>query len=403
MRKKITLSSCFSNLIHQPRTNSGYALYTRVANSDQNDEYNDYVRKAEQDSEYISKSQKNYNSPENIRRIFLTGKGVAVHYYVDPIISGSSCGKCAKYSTMYLDTEESNLLQVAEKIAYYDMNYSQYVMSKAIDKNAKEPIRYDIDGTFNFASHPYTLNNIEEIYFDWTILLSNEILPLVANIFGVQSQIQLAQKMLSGTQSSYMECNQLVNLFTQASMGGSKNIEKRFPRLRTIAMISNLAYLDESIAMNKQLSPSDINNKTWLDMYKEQLLNAGNCLIMESKIRKSVTSDFIIKTSTYKFDSEVFEPRIKKYKAELEDLIRQAKYGSKTEEKFDDNIEVSEELSELEQKLVALGNKADKLDVLTLQYVYNYGTANNSDWKDILRGFSKNTRVKYANALGITM
>jgi len=405
MRQKITLSNCFANAMHQPRTNSGYALYTRVANSDQNDEYEEYVRKAEQDSEYISKSQKTYNSPENIRRIFLTGKGVTIHYYVDPIVNGDSCSKCAKQVSLNLDGEASNLLQVAEKIANYETSYSQYLMSKAIDKNAKEPTQYSIEGSFNFAAHPYTLNNIEEIYFDWTILLSTDILPLVASMFGVQSTTQFANFMLNSSGSSYKECPQLIELFVQSSMGGAKNIEKRFPRLKTIAMISNLASVDESLSNNRQLSANDLSLTTWLDSYKEQLMNAGSCLILEAKVHKEFTTEFIIKTSTYKFDAEVLEPRINKFKAEIEDIIRQRRYGN-TEEKtedFADEDNIVGEASELEQLLVSLNEKAKGLDINTLKFVYNYGTAGKADWKDILRGFSKSNRTKYASALGITM
>ena len=55
---------------------------------------------------------------------------------------------------------------------------SKYKMSQITGVAATEPINYKIDGNgIGIVSNPWVCNNIEEIYFDWTMLISAEVAP----------------------------------------------------------------------------------------------------------------------------------------------------------------------------------------------------------------------------------
>lgn len=412
MQKSVTLGNCFSNLIHKPRTSSGYALYTRVKNADSNDEYNDTVRQAELDNEYKSKSQIIYNSPENIRRVFLTGAGAAIHYYFAPYNNGKEAA-AASYTAMDLKIDGvTNLLDVAERLANYQTEHSHYVMQKNLDKSAKEPNYYRVSGVFNFATHPYTLNNVEEIYFDWTLLLSWDLLGSFQKVipgFNGSSSEDLAQYMLSSNGTTCIKCDELIKVFEYYNLSGAKDIAKRFPRLKKIALISNLANVDsETLKRNSQLHTNgnisvDEIKGTWLDAHKEELMSMGPCLILEASIPRQSQTEFITKPSTYRYDAEILDPKVKSFKTALDDLMRQQRYGTaQSTTSAEEDIPEPTVQSEVETFLESLYSRDSKLAMNVLKVTYKYGTANKADWKDVLRGFSKKNRQKYAEALNIT-
>ena len=83
--------------------------------------------------------------------------------------------------------------------------------------------------------------------------------------------------------------------------------------------------------------------------------------------------------------------------------MRQQRYGTaQSTTSAEEDIPEPTVQSEVETFLESLYSRDSKLAMNVLKVTYKYGTANKADWKDILRGFSKKNRQKYADALNIT-
>ena len=77
----INLDKMLTEMVHRPRID-GYPLYTRVDNLM---ESGDGTTVTDKGSKWERASKVSYNSPGNIRRLFITHQGVFIHYYA-PIV-----------------------------------------------------------------------------------------------------------------------------------------------------------------------------------------------------------------------------------------------------------------------------------------------------------------------------
>ena len=134
-----SLNSLYKKAMHRPMTIDGFALYTKA------DGYSGTVEgesQAEQSEHYRKHCNSTYNSPTNIRKVFITGKGVAVQYYAKPI-SAKNNGTHWSFNTF---DEHFNLFDTAFKMLTYQSDLAKYNMSKATGMKCEEPKRYKIDG-----------------------------------------------------------------------------------------------------------------------------------------------------------------------------------------------------------------------------------------------------------------
>ena len=73
-KKTLSLSSLINNNIHKPKTKSGFTLYPKIEGYKGAMEGGEATTKAEADPGYKAQVARNYNSPTNIKRIFITAK-----------------------------------------------------------------------------------------------------------------------------------------------------------------------------------------------------------------------------------------------------------------------------------------------------------------------------------------
>lgn len=143
MAEKINLDTLVSSTLH-----SHY--YAKVDGTEAGNAK--YVKQIERDKGY-------YTSPRNIRKLFLKNSGIEVVYY-RPIVGKKDLVESISYSQA-----DTNLIIRAFK--EFAMEYSGQLPANVN--------RVTITGTgFNTFLSDLSVSNLEELYFDWSLLLGNK-------------------------------------------------------------------------------------------------------------------------------------------------------------------------------------------------------------------------------------
>jgi hypothetical protein len=413
--KKVTLNSCISTNLHKPKTSNGYTLYPKVDGYKGTSEGGEDSSKAMTDETYIKQSKANYNSPRNIKRIFITCKTVTVEYHTGPIISGKSSTRWAR--TAVKDPASGmSLYEIAMKIVKYDEDMHKYNMERAINKDAKIPNQYMVEGRFNFATYPYACSNVEEIYFDWSVLLSQEINKECTELTKGATPAQIINTFVNYNTHTIISNPLMINLFKSQSLGAHEDLRKRFPRLREITFISSLDQILESPNIKGYMHPvpgvdeqSGNPYQTWYEVNKETIENCNTCVV-RGDLTKSVrnpSSDFTVDSSIYKFDYEVLSAYAASYKDKATQ-IRIDSYNKKDDKDAIDESTIS--MGELEKRLLELeqeettkeGHSKGEMQQ-ALIFAYNSCGLSKQEITKILRHFTKPNRSRIAKMLNIDL
>lgn len=406
-KKTLSLSSLINNNIHKPKTKSGFTLYPKIEGYKGAMEGGEATTKAEADPGYKAQVARNYNSPTNIKRIFITAKHVTVEYHTGPIIGGTSGNRWVQSETR--DSESGlTLYEIAEKIATYEDDTHKYVMEKAINKGATAPTQYCITGAFNIGSHPYACSNVEEIYFDWSVLLSSDVAPYFNELLHGATPAQIAMKFVNFNANFVSENSMPINLFIAQSAAGSKDLRKKYPRLREITFISNLEELTSSGATvgfmkTPENEQSGAAYKTWFELNEAVIKNSSTCTLrgnMTSQVANP-NDKFILKSFMYKFDFDKLEAHIKSYTDKIQTIIRQQRYGSTTKEVAEADADDFEML-DIEKRLLEIEQKYGAEAMCSIwQYAFNGAGLPKSEVEKILRRITKPNRSRLAKKINI--
>ena len=337
--KTVKIAEIYREKIHTPRhKQTGTVFYVPKTSSDSN---------IQQDRAFLTKTElmankdKFMNSPTNIRRVWFTVDKVAVEYFSGPLANGQQ-GKLLKVSDI------SGVRQKAEEmLKYRSMTPSQRTFSK----NTIDAVKFD--GRLSQAiTYPWTCNNIEEIYFDYSILLSEES-EIIINSLGINYN----QLLLSLMQGQPMQVKADNNLCAKLFVGlNSNEIGRSYKRLRTIAFISGLSTIVkwdkfEDTVTKFTVDKLELKPKSWIQTQAvKSLIQQTNSLVWVSDLsskaldNKSV-DNFTIKSSQYEFDDRYLRTKIKTYVDKLTDsLINQTSYTAQKEKKeADASAEVVEQ------------------------------------------------------------
>jgi hypothetical protein len=388
-----SLNSLYSKALHGPVSSEGYVLYPKIAS------YNGEIEgdtKAYQSEKYKAESQRIFNSPTNIRKIWLTGKHVAVQYYGVP--------KTSKNTGRHFIVRplSEDLFDIGKKIISYSDEKNKYLMEKAINSAAVKPDEYLVNGNGIGISNPYTCNNVEEIYFDWTMLLSDEVKMHFGQFGTPQAIYQYISK-----QTGFNEVigDEVKNFFWLYNSGGARDLRKRFPRLKIMAMITNL---DDIIATESSnivdMRYSDIKQgyTTWYTANKELIASSGSMVIgSQLPINKENSDNYNIKSTQYRYDDEVLKGLVAAHTIKLKDFIRKEEYGETTEEDAKDDV-ASTEMTDVEKYLLDVENKYGDS---TLRNVLICSTVDMpvSQLKEIFSEFTKPNRARMAKMIGFNI
>lgn len=356
-----TINYYINKALHRPRLKDGeneFIMYVNTDNASGTMENMESLKKAQQSAIYQKRSIDNYNSPTNVRKVWITGKRVAVQYYT----TVKTAKKDGKH--YYVKEMEINLFDILKDQMQYNEKLNSYSMSKTVGEKVDKPDSGSIKGNpFSVFLNPYTLNNVEEIYVDYAVCLaSDEAKPY---FYGLMSM--LPQLMTSRTQYNCVKNHELGQAFCNLTGIGSDVLKKRFPRLRVIAMVSRL----DEILMHQgnknvdiEFKMSDIESKkvNWIDL-NEHLIQTSNSFVMRTDIPHSgLNTEFNVKDQQYKLDALFLKGLVAEYSQKVKDYSRQKRYG--TTEKESENI-IESQMSK-EEKLICSLDEKKQANVLLL-------------------------------------
>lgn len=303
----INLDTLVSQAIHRPSVD-GLPLYTRIDGNEQTNE-------SKKSEKWIRASKSIYSSPNNVRRVFVTGDRVVVQLY-KPIIKNGKPDESGTWREIKY-AEQLNLFKAVEDSLYYLTKISRYYMETAVNPNAVEPVRYRITGTgLSALSNPWVCSNIEEIYFDWTLLAAEQF-----SFAGIGCD-KLLNSYINGTRG--LQSNKIPTaMVLHANSGNITDIRNRFPRLKCVGLIGNLSnILDSDTDKGKSIIESiEDGAKTWCKLEKNiALMKAGGDLVIINElddIPMGINTNFSIRSGIYKYDDEVLQPYFDSYVAKV--------------------------------------------------------------------------------------
>lgn len=356
-----TINYYINKALHRPRLKDGeneFIMYVNTDNASGTMENMESLKKAQQSAIYQKRSIDNYNSPTNVRKVWITGKRVAVQYYT----TVKTAKKDGKH--YYVKEMEINLFDILKDQMQYNEKLNSYSMSKTAGEKVDKPDSGSIKGNpFSVFLNPYTLNNVEEIYVDYAVCLaSDEAKPY---FYGLMSM--LPQLMTSRTQYNCVKNHELGQAFCNLTGIGSDVLKKRFPRLRVIAMVSRLDEIlmhqgNKNVDLEFKMSDIESKKVNWIDL-NEHLIQTSNSFVMRTDIPHSgLNTEFNIKDQQYKLDALFLKGLVAEYSQKVKDYSRQKRYGT-TEKESEDIIE--SQMSE-EEKLICSLDEKKQANVLLL-------------------------------------
>lgn len=370
MSKKINLDTVVSKCVHRPIA-KGDAEMTPLYK--RNDGIFDSVGgKTTRSDIWLKTAEVFYASPNNIKRVFITYEGVYVHLFRP--IKGDKTGELSKFYSFKSVDDEIDMMEALRSKKQRDR---QIVITKL---------------GLGAIKRPWSCSNIEEIYFDWTVLLSDDI-----QNYGYADLVSMMTR--SGT-TSMQDGRILWELFSRSCLNSGEKISNTFPRLKVIGYMSNLKGVYERVGKPRE---SDSNGKLWFTSDKgrqviQSAVNDPNQYLAVYKVPNvSVYNTKFLTRSYYSFDSEILEPYFAKTAEDITNYVR-AKQGTLVEKKATEPVktEVKKTVikSEYEKAL------DDNLDIVGEKGVYMslkmmLNNLGKDAWLQLFREMSDEGRVKY--------
>ena len=295
------LDTIISKAINGPKVDD-IPLYARV----DGEQEIGFDKSSNRSDNWIKASESTFTSPTNIRRILISGTKVAVQTYV-PIISRGKPDTKGCWREISL-TGDDNITDSVMKSIRYASNMEEYLIDKQMNMDTEEPDRVNIRGTgLSALSKPWVLSNVEEVYFDWTLLASEHF------------------------RNAGIGCNELLNTYLQNKRGYLKldipldmllyannltieNLRDKFPRLRYIGLISELStILNMKYEKGKSIMMDD-KNIPWATFKGNiDLIKRTHNLLTISELESIDETSFAIRQGIYRYDRDILKPFIDKY------------------------------------------------------------------------------------------
>lgn len=396
---KINYNSLITGAMHRPKSKDGYVLYPKVAG------YTGEVEgstKADQSEIFKKQSAAYYNSPTNIRKVWITGRAVTVQYFA-PMVTPKKDGKYIERRA-YKDTD---LFDIAKHVINRRAEQERYIKEKMIDKNATKPEEYSVSGNILGAiTSPYACNNVEEIYLDWTAFLSEDLKPYFQKF---NPEVACAQCLAGRTQFKEIADSDktLYNIFCAFNAGQVKDLRKRFPRLRRVILITRL----EEILNHPNCVYPDrhfnepMTKETWYDANRELIRQSNSiCIISKFEGLQLPNLNYTSKENQYKYDQDVLKGVFQAYTQKASDAIRQKQYGTTPTDKNNDDTD--------ETVILAMGPIEAALDKLksdvgeaAVKYALLSATsgATKKELEEMFSSFTKKNRTSMAKMIGINI
>lgn len=294
--------------LHYPKY-KGVPLYKRV------DDGVDTENGTMTDEQLIKISATTYNSPDNIRRIFITHKRIVVHFH--HTLQGTK-----------------NTSKVREFIYETPLTVKDIVQNRVQGNALREIFK------------PWVLSNIEEIYFDWSVVGSTTVRNIgLGDLYKKYTMPQY-----------YKDDKDLVSLLEYSTSNRPDWIEG-YPRLRIVACIRDLDKLLEFTQANKRSTfgtstREGIAQEMWLrtEAVSKGIKEIKTPLAIKVFGRPSINKKYSLKDGIYLFDKEIL-------KGYFENIASHSVRSTVATQNKSSDSEISKILGELSEQIGDAGTK----------------------------------------------
>lgn len=352
--------------------------------------------------EYRSNINAKYNSPKNVKKLFISGSKVYVQYHI-PV---PGCNTTFHSGELVTSTGKNLFEVAANKVKVLKAG------SGAVPVGDNTPIDYRLEASmFKAIFNTWVFSNIEEVYWDWTALIDNGLaLDLLPNVHDILDLFEFAKNTRNLPEPVYKESAELKGEIIKLNKGNSASIRDRYPRLRVAAIIANLDDLLRTSDFNpgvRQYKGNEAWNgdikeaykkltKTWLDT------NINKCsYVIAARFEGSLES-YNVGVSGFELDSSLkafFEEEIAQLKsARIKSSLKDAGYET------DDNETNSPDavVNDVEAKLLEYKEKLDDSHFKLLLQIF-YKTHGIGDVKQLFGQISPNNRKEWSAILGLQL
>lgn len=339
---------------------------------------------------WLKASDNNYNSPTNIRKVFITGDKVVTQLYRP--IKKSGAFDTAGCWREYKMTGTQNLFKCVESQVKYESNMRKYYMEKQINRDAEEPVYMEITGKgLRALSHPWVLSNIEELYFDWTLLAAE------GNKNDDIKCSEILSACLNRKKGNVRDAFPL-NLFLSANEDKSLDWRSKYPRLKCVALISNLKFVLRNNFDRGKPGIDSIEDSLILWYQREKNLelikNSNSLFIVSDDIRdKSDANKFrySLREGIYKYDRDVLAEYFREVEGRYNDWLFERRRRNMGD--IDNTVSKKSDLELLLDDVESKVGSEEALKVLVM-------TMANIKEAEIFDGMSVEGAVKYRKMLG---
>ena len=285
---KINLDKLIEGAVHGPRVDN-FVLYGKVPEYKASTEYD----KAEMNSvKFIKASEQTYNSPNNIRRVFITHGSVSVQYYSPYILKGKPNSSNWKTKSI----RDLGLKEIAESSIMMEANRTQNIMQQVID--GKQNTQLTGNG-LRWIVRPWVCSNLEELYFDYTLLDTENNKQMINGITDAIFKLVSNQPCMDKSIIPY-------EIFKVATGVTDETLKEKFPRLRMIALISNLDDIMSSERFNKlgRITSVEESKITWIqDKNNMSLIQQAGGMNLYFTVNSYLREYFASKGQEFKSDA----------------------------------------------------------------------------------------------------
>lgn len=346
--EKLNLDTVIWNRIHYPLVD-GRPLFKRVDGAI--DSGNDPWRNSKATDKWLGMVETCYNSPDNIRKVMITSEFVLVEYYRP--FAGSK--------------------EPLNKILFNKVNMGSIkideLISQAKDKNCRVDGIVQISGTgLGGIIKPWVCSNIEEIYFDHSILISPELSSICADIISqIGADISNTTLLDIYMKAGRIPVQAVERVFRAICLKGVEDVRDRFPRLKAVGFVSNLSRIYDAeyrdrrkIGLLDRLT-RDLYRHTFIREYAKE--KRASIWVLDD-IPK-LNDKFSIKDNIYCYDGDILAGYADLVSEEVGKIrTREKEEQRKLEEQDNKNTENTENTgkhsdikSELEISLDKLGSE----------------------------------------------
>lgn len=292
-RSNINLDAFMSEYIHRPVPKTGdnrnFPLYSR------NDGRSEGGAK---DADWIEASKRVYNSPNNIKRLFITADKVVVHYYKPIHGMDSSLEKVYSFKNNRWGADiQTEINMLAQGMPPQQSRFSKTGLG---------------------ALKRWSCSNLEEVYMDLSLFTGTDTMQIIG--------VNFIQLVASGKVKGVMKDSQIggiiEKLFKEATLTGNQDIHDIFPRLRVVGFVQQLSKV---IEMSRKMRDGVFIRDIWAlqdDVSKTLGVPNNACVMYTTKMYSKENPKFFTR-DYYTFDANILSGYFEECKRKIEDYIRE--------------------------------------------------------------------------------